>query len=140
MRDFKDSNGLTWTIRVNVNVIEAVKQSLGVDIADLYMETGTRVFSDPVLTVNVLYVCCQAEAEKRGITDVQFGESMIGDAIENGVMSLMAAVRDFFPTRKHALMNAQLAKAKQISEAAITRATAAVESLTPEAYFASQKN
>jgi hypothetical protein len=135
MRQFKDSEGRSWDIKVTTNVIERAKSLINVDITDLYMETGSRVFADPVLLVNLLFVVCKDQAEKRELTDVQFGEAMFGDALQDGANALMESVADFFPSSKRKMLDAQRLKAKELGEAAISKATAAIEALTLEQFL-----
>ena len=136
MRHFKDADGRSWNIAINVNLIELVQSRLDIDIADMYFETGSRVFASSPLLVRLLYVVCEKQIEAARVTP----ESMVGDALEHGALALMEAIADFFPTRKRKMLEAQLAKAREIEQATINETMKRLGELTPEKFFTSLKN
>ena len=135
MRIFKDAADRSWDIKITVGVISRVKTILQVDLTQIYNEAGKQIFEDPILLVNVLYVVCKEQADKLGITDIQFGESMVGDSLEGGAMALMESVADFFPSGKRKILNAQLAKGKQIGAEVTLKAIAEIDKLTADSFL-----
>lgn len=98
MPEFNDSEGRSWNVRVTVSTVRAVRDALDVDLMEAVEgKLLDRLSSDPVLLVDVLYVVCRTEADGRGVTDMQFGEAMAGDAIEHATMAFLEAIVDFFP-------------------------------------------
>ena len=109
MHSFKDNAGRTWSVAVNVATIKRVR-GLVTDADDcqkpvdlMAMVEGDllkRLYTDPVLLVDVLYAVCKPEVDKAEVTDVEFGEAMAGDAIDLGTAALIEEIIDFFPSRR----------------------------------------
>ncbi len=120
MKTFKDNEGRTWTVAVNVAAVKRVRALCGVDLASA-VETSpdgklsasvlSQLATDPVLLVDVLYALSKDEAEKRGVTDEDFGKAMSGDVLDLAVTALIDEIVDFFPNPKRALL-------KKIADAA----------------------
>jgi hypothetical protein len=92
MTSFQDNTGRLHTVNITVAAAKRVRAALGVDLMDaLYGNLAVRFAMDPVLLVDVLYVALQPE----GMSDVQFGEAMAGDAIEHGANALMKSLISF---------------------------------------------
>lgn len=120
-RTFKDSKGREWQIAITVNTVKHARDRVNLDLLKI-MDRGERVIErlgeDPVLLCNVLFVLVEEEAGKRGVTDVEFGESLIGDAIADATDALVRAIIDFFPQPRRGL----LLKAMERAQALQTRA------------------
>lgn len=97
---FKDTAGRPWSLALNIAVAKRVRAAnLGVDLLDEDLTAVLkRIFSDRILLVDVLFVVANenAEPDKR-VSDVDFGRAMAGDAIEEGAIALLHAIRDFTP-------------------------------------------
>jgi hypothetical protein len=109
MKSFVDKNARAWSIVVNIATVKRVRALCDVNLLELITvddsgKTDSSVLDklseDPVLLVDVLYAVCKPEADKLGITDVEFGESLDGDAIEKATESLLDEIVDFFPEAK----------------------------------------
>lgn len=129
MKVFKDSTNREWIITVNVGTAKAVRDLTGVDIFNLYDREAGRVFADPVLLVNVLYVLCKEQCEKRGLSDAQFGEALVGDCIEDAATKLLREVADFFPSSRRQILHKLLEKSEQAAKATEQRLMAELEGL-----------
>lgn len=98
-RCFKDSTGREWSVNVVVDTIEKVRE-IGVDLGDVTAQAMKRLAIDDVLLVRSLWLICEAQADKAGVTPQQFGESLFGDALDDAYEALRGALDDFFPRRK----------------------------------------
>jgi hypothetical protein len=88
-----------WQVAVTVGSLKRVKSVLGVDLTDLTSGDPpllTRLGMDVVLLCDVIYVLCQPEADKRGITDEDFGIGLGGDAILSASEAFWGELIDFF--------------------------------------------
>lgn len=134
MKPFKDAEGRTWEVRVTVETIRRARDVAGVDLAKVIDPAAgvSERLADPVALVDVLYCCCREDAEKRGISDEQFGRGMAGDALDAGLTALLEDLADFFPSGRGALLRQTLAKSRALGEAALRQAAEAVEALTLE--------
>ncbi len=126
MKSFTDNKGRTWTLEVTVATVKRVRALCKVDLNSIVeldknnkpsAELLERLSSDPVLLVDVLYAVCKPQADKLGITDEDFGESMAGDAIEQATTALLEEVIDFFPESKRMVMQKILFASRRFSEA-----------------------
>lgn len=122
MRQFKDNKDRTWDVAVNVGTAKRARDVLNVDLFKLYGDEAGRVFGDPILLVNLLYVLCEPQCKANGISDVEFGEAMVGDAIEDGANALMESVADFFPSSKRQVLQKIKAKGEEVSAKMVQRA------------------
>ena len=127
LKSFTDNKGRTWMLEVTVATIKRVRALCKVDLNSIVeldknnkpsAELLERLSSDPVLLVDVLYAVCKPQADKLGITDEDFGESMAGDAIEHATTALLEEVIDFFPEAKRMVMQKILSASRKFSEAA----------------------
>lgn len=102
MRVFKDSTGRSWEISMNINTVKRVKGLLGgVDL--LKMEEtpeGTPLLTslavDIELLCDVIFACVKPQADAAGVTDVQFGEALGGEAILHARDAFFKELIDFF--------------------------------------------
>jgi len=101
---FSDSAGRVWTVSISVGTVTRVRSMLNVDLMQaIEGDLVPQLMNDVVLLCNVLYVVCKPEADARGISDVEFGESMGGDALGDGEEALLEALTFFsHPSRRDA--------------------------------------
>lgn len=101
MHTFKDNEGRTWVVSIHVAAIKRCRAELGIDLPALVSGDGfaglSRLISDVVALVDVLYLLCRDDAEKRGVSDVDFGRSLAGDAIHHATAAFVEEFIDFFP-------------------------------------------
>lgn len=139
MKSFKDADGLIWDVVVNTGTAEAVTDAVGVNIFELYGDAAKEVFSNPILLVNVIYVLCRKQAEGRNISDVRFGELLVGDVIEDAATALLEAVSDFFPSGRRKIMQSMLKKSQAAATQMEAEALAKVEALDVASLLRSMK-
>lgn len=99
MPQFKDAKGDTWTVVVNGGTIKRAVDLLGVDLGDPLSGKPpllTRFDTDIAFKVDLLYVACLPEAEKRGVADLEFAERLEGDALYAASEGFLEALSDFF--------------------------------------------
>ncbi len=129
MNTFRDNAGREWLVQVNVTAVKRCRAFLGIDLYKLVEDKFTglaELLGDPVNLVDVVYVLCKDEAEKRGVTDEDFGRSMGGDSLERAAEAFLSALTDFFPDPR---VRAGLKKVIQTSKTVTdkVRDTAAAE-------------
>lgn len=101
MPAFKDTNGREWLVKIDAPLVKAVRAALGgFDL--LGDEAFSKLAADDVLLVDTLWVLCRGQAN--GLTDVEFGQALGGQAIEEAGDALTQARRDFFRPRKRSLL------------------------------------
>ena len=117
MARFNDAKGRQWTLVVTVGSIKRVREACGIDLADV--ETAaTRLSEDPVLLVDVLWVLCKYQAEhlEVPVSETDFGESLVGDPIEDATVALQEAIASFFPAKRRLLLQRLLKKIDDVRQ------------------------
>lgn len=132
MKTFKDAIGREWVVDVNVATARAVRDILKVDLFSLFEKEAGRLFADPCLTVDVLYVLCRKQCDDRKVTDVEFGSGMSGDALLEGTNALIESVIDFFPSSRRPVLRAMVKKATELQTVMTERALTQIEAVTVE--------
>jgi len=136
MKTFTDNAGRTWTVLMNLDTAKRVKSLLDVNLLEADKGDPTplqRLATDLMFICDVVYVAIKPQADKLGVTDVQFAEAMGGDAMLAAHNALMEELADFF--RKAG--RTHLAKAIGLQTRTINLTIQAldrkVEAMTPEA-------
>jgi hypothetical protein len=123
LKIFKDSVGREWEIVVNIAAVKRVRDLTKIDLLDLADGgTITKLTDDPVALCDVLWALCREQAKGWNTTDEQFGQSLVGDAIEQATDALLQELIDFFPTRKRTILAKAFATVKTIQAKAHTLA------------------
>ena len=113
--------------------MKQVKARTGVDIGrflDNEFAGYIAVLSDPVIFMDVLFVLVSEQAEKRGVSDEQFGRSLGGDAGEAAVAAFREAFESFCPSRQRKLLRAMAANGTKIVNKRTEVALKRIESRT----------
>ena len=129
MRPFQDAGGTTWEIRVNGGTIKRVQDLLGVDLGKLLDGSPpllTRIHTDIIFLVDLIYVVLKPQADAREISDLQFAELLEGDALLAAHDGLMEELADFFHSLGRADLAAAIRKQRSIVDEAIRRAEDAI--------------
>lgn len=113
---FKDSQDRTWEVNLDGPKIKAVRSELGVDL--LSATIFEQLESDTVLLVDVIYLLCKSQADGQTVSATQFGESLVGDPIDEATESLINAIVAFSPARKRSLLRNLAQKNREQMEAA----------------------
>tara|TARA_R100000149_G_C5860453_1_gene126511 strand:+ start:676 stop:1083 length:408 start_codon:yes stop_codon:yes gene_type:complete len=92
MPTFNDTTGETWVVSVTLGTLEDIRERFSVNILDNpgEMPSGIRDM------VNLVWVCCEDQANRLGVTPRDFGRRLDGDAIEKAIESFMESYTDFF--------------------------------------------
>ena len=129
MHTFADTQGRTWTVTINVDVIRRVRSLLSINLLEaIEGRLLERLITDPVLLCDILFVVIQPEAIAKGISDEDFGRSLGGDVLDLATTALLEELVDFFPSAKRTVFRKALIKLKQLETLAIETATQRLES------------
>ena len=132
MRTFKDRDGRTWSVELNVHQMKRIRAHVGIDLVNVIeLDSGgnvkvdlvDRIASDPCLLVDILWVCVEEEAKAAGVTDEQFGRSLAGESIEEATRAFLDELVDFFPGAKRLFLK----KAVELSRKYNGEMTSALE-------------
>jgi len=124
-----DSKGQVWSMAINVHAIQRARNLVGVNLIDVFDgKLFVQLSDDPVLLVNTIYAVCKPQADERNVTDEQFGELLVGDAIDEATDTLVQGVLDFFPTGRREVLKRLWEKTSKARSAATTLATNKLDS------------
>jgi hypothetical protein len=99
MHAFSDTTGRQWDLSLTIGAAKRVKGLLNVDLLDLAGGNPpliTRLHTDAMLLVDVIFALLKPQADAAGITAEQFGEALGGDAAWNAYQAFAAELEDFF--------------------------------------------
>ena len=122
MHIFTDNKGRKWDIVLNVNQMKRVRAVLGIDLVnvitldakgDVKVDLIDRIANDPCLLVDILCVLTEKQAASLGVSDIQFGESLAGDAIEDATKAFLDELVDFFPGAKRLFLQKAVTLARK---------------------------
>ena len=131
MKTFLDKDKREWQIVVDVGQIKLVRDLVKVDLYGLFTDEAKRLFSDPPLLVDTLFVLCRAQAEARKMSDEDFGRALSdGDVLEASADALVDAVMDFFPSSRREILRVTVAKSRQLVPDLQTLAMQKINALT----------
>ena len=106
MASFTDSKGRLWNIEIDLGCRNRAKSLIGFDMFDDNTGAFFTLSQNPVQMADLIYCICKPQADQLGITDVEFGEGLGGDAISDAYQAFETALIDFF--RKAAPMRGRL--------------------------------
>lgn len=128
MSQFKDNEGRTWEVAIDIRVARRVRDMLGIDLLNS-AEALPSLLSDAYRLADVLYVVCMEQAEKLKVSDVDFGRGLAGDAIEHGTKALIDSLILFSPSRQRPLLQSLREKTDALAEKIMEGAEQRLESL-----------
>jgi hypothetical protein len=133
MHTFKDNEGRPWTVAINIATAKRVKAVTGINLYDAVgngLKSLADLLRDPLTLVDVIYLCCEEQAEAKHVTDVDFGRALAGDVIESAIDAFLQALIDFFPdARTRATLTTLIKKARTLQDRMFAQAQTAVENL-----------
>ena len=120
MKTFTDNTGRTWTVTVNVEAVKRVRGLVNVNLLEvLDGKLLEQLAGDPILLCDLVYALCKPEADANGVSDVEFGRAMAGDAIDSATAALMEELVGFFPKERRRLLAKALAKLRMLEAKAV---------------------
>lgn len=120
MAKFRDNQKREWVLTIDVPVAREIQRELGINIliTDLNDDDCGLVAlnRDPILLCDVLYLLCRRQAEKRGVSDEDFGRALFGEAIGDAADAFVEALADFTPPCQRKILTAMETTAKSLQE------------------------
>ncbi|MBN2559918.1 MAG: hypothetical protein JXQ75_03185 [Phycisphaerae bacterium] len=139
MHTFVDTKNRTWNLSLTLGAAKRVRDLLGINL--LEPEAGdppllTRLGTDPILLLDVIYCLVEPQAQKDGVSDVEFGESLGGDAVLQAQQALYEELIDFFRRSGRTDRAEALATQQRVIALAIQRTLTEIEGMDLEASLA----
>ncbi len=133
MSQFTDNKGTTWDLPITVEAMKRVKTALGIDLGNIHLGNppqSTQLDTDIVLLIDVIYVLLRPQAEAKGITDAEFGESLGGDAAFAAREAFWRSLIDFFQRFHRTDAVAAIQKQNELVSEVIREATELIEAIS----------
>ena len=118
MHSFTDRADRTWNLVLNVSMAKQIKDRLEYDVLNLEQFNISKLFNDPYLLVNILWVICEKQTEKMkwvkkwiengeeiklekvAVDQDEFGEGLAGETIDKATEALLNEISDFLPNHR----------------------------------------
>lgn len=110
-RSFKDTAGREYKIKITIPRLRMVRDEIDVDLGK--PEAFLQLATSPIDLVDVLYLLVKGQADKYKLTDVAFGESFDGPAIESAWEALSEAYLSFCPSHRADTLRKLMADAQK---------------------------
>lgn len=107
MNKFTDALSRDWTLKLTIGIAKQLKDKLPIDLLQVDRSIP-ELYVNPVYLAEVLWYLVEDEATKKGISQEQFFEGLLGDALDAGREALLQAIKDFFPSRQRKTMDLML--------------------------------
>ncbi|WP_439628218.1 hypothetical protein [Gemmata sp.] len=93
--EFTDASGRAWQVRITLAHVKPLREA-GFNVSAIGKDVGTfDVLSDPETFARVLYLLCESQADKAGVSPEEFAAGLDGPTIHAAADALLAAVADF---------------------------------------------
>lgn len=114
MAQFTDSQNRVWQIKLTGPVLQRVKDSMQVELSNLETDPMLKLRNDPLILQMAVYLLCQSQVEKVGISPDDFADSLPTppDAM---IEAVEAAIVNFFPSTKHTHVREVLSKYSEMT-------------------------
>jgi hypothetical protein len=125
MAKFKDNLDREWEIRLDAPTILKIRA----EFDSKFMlhdsredNTYKRLHEDPVLLCSVIHFICQSQMKATNVTDDDFFENVIGNAIDRATEAMLEAILNFTPLRTRELLREVTARSADLEKQATTMA------------------
>jgi hypothetical protein len=96
MTTFLDSEGREWRLALTIGLCRKIRDEVGVDIGNLKDgQAFLQMAADPYRFAETLWMLCEVQAEKTGVSPEQFAEGLTGDALDGALVALLEAAANF---------------------------------------------
>lgn len=114
MEAFKDANGETWDLELNIGVAMRLRSRLDFDLenilniqSDLSITDKTpleKIATDAIYLFNVIYVICEKQCRARNLSQEDFAERFSSDTIVTATDALIREIINFSRPQKRKVL------------------------------------
>ena len=140
MHTFKDRTGRDWPLEIHNTAIVRCRTLLKEDLPNLVDGDFDKLYTllaedtDNVIRFgSILYVLCQDQADKLGMTSEDFGRLLYGDVLDQAAEAFTAELFDFFrDPRRRAGMKKVMAAAKEVQAKVLSQAQTMLDQINTD--------
>lgn len=143
MSKFTDTKDRQWTLTLNVPVMRAVREQTGTHLGKLLQNNNQlliELLADPIAFVDCLATMTAEQRKQRDVTDVDFGESMIGDVFQEAHYAFLEALADFCPGPEYKSVTLMLGAIRKMTQNELERVSKVSVSDLVEEMMKNKKN
>lgn len=96
MPAFNDNAGRDWIIRFDGVTLGELRDSLGIDLADITGETYLKLETDQASLVRVICFLCRDQLAGNAVTPAQLSNLLCGEVAEAAMQAIWGAAKVFF--------------------------------------------
>lgn len=122
-KTFTDESGDSWRVNVTIGKVKDVRQRVNdsagksVDLFEFVNDNlAYRLFVDPVLFGEILWILCKEEAAGRKIEKEAFLDRLTGETLEAAEAAFVEAFVDFFPKAQRGQVEKIVQTAREFRE------------------------
>lgn len=131
MQTFKDSNGVTWTVRITGDAIQRVWDGTKIDLSNASTVLQKISESGPILLTILFFIVRKPDGTRPQSPD-EFATGIDGEVFVSAQEGLLKALEDFFhPGPNGKMFSAHLAKAREFHGKVTALAMKEMEALDP---------
>lgn len=100
MLTFKDRENREWEVKLDVGMIEDIKDETGVDLDDLMKEKSKMsemIFAETRKLVEIMYVICKEQINKIPLTPREFAKGFDRQTLDSASDAFLNALILFYP-------------------------------------------
>lgn len=132
MAKFRDCKGREWILTITNGDIKPVRDRTGIELNKLLGnkdQFAELLFGDSLKLGELIWVLCEEQVSKLGISELDFGRGFDGPTIEAAQTAVMEAVADFSPRSPvgQAIKKGWARILKEMDARAVEQVEAAVE-------------
>jgi hypothetical protein len=131
---FTDECGRTWSLKVNVNSYQTIRDDHGVDITDMSegQTSWMSTLADDMPTfLAILCVLTEVERGERELSLEEFFEGLGGDVLVEATDAILQAVVNFLPVHRRLAFTKIMEKIKLGHEMVGLKVAAGVDKMFP---------
>ena len=135
MKTFQDSAGRTWILSMTIDSVKRVRDLMQINLIE--PEAGeppllTRLGSDDLLMLDVIYCLLKPQADELKVSDVDFARALGGDAVLAAINAFYEELTDFFQKRGRTDRAKGVATQHRLIQLAIQRVEMQMNRIDPE--------
>jgi len=108
MTQFTDTAARTWTVALDGLLLNELRDTLHIDLADVLSATYVQLERDPALLTKALAFLCREQLASQKVTASEFSKALIGRHLDEAFTALWGAAELFFPAKLFAALSSRL--------------------------------
>jgi len=136
MQYFTDTQQRRWELNLTIGALKRIKAELDISVED--DSFITKLYTDPIFMVAVIWNIISRQAEQQAVTEEDFAEAVGGDVLGKAQEALVNELQLFFTARGLAANAKAVGKMQAILSEAQKQAEAKIDSIDVQSVIAKE--